>query len=160
MFAQVAVLLLQNYFGPAFFLPRSVSKLLHSCSNLADLDRLQLGSVEVYDYHPPLPLPDPEAPEQSLGDCSICMDAIEVDSALRQSADEKNEGHGFGRHTTSLWAQSARKNYSLAPCHHLFVRQFLKLMRGDIDSEIAPVIVAHCLPRKSEFFISQLVAHH
>ena len=83
---------------------------------------LQLTTADVYDYHPPLPLPDPEAPEQSLGDCSICMDAIEVDPALRGRMDEKGgEGNGLSRHTTSLWAQNARKSYSLAPCHHLFV---------------------------------------
>ena len=50
------------------------------------------------------------------------MDAIEVDPALRGRMDEKGgEGNGLSRHTTSLWAQNARKSYSLAPCHHLFV---------------------------------------
>ncbi|KAI0083737.1 hypothetical protein BDY19DRAFT_975766 [Irpex rosettiformis] len=104
MLAQAAVIILQGYFGPSLFLPR------------------RLTTADVYDYHPPLPLPDPEAPEQSLGDCSICMDAIEVDPALRGRMDEKGDGHGHGlsRHTTNLWAQNARKTYSLAPCHHLF----------------------------------------
>lgn len=31
-----------------------------------------------YDYHPYIPLPDDEAPEPSLGDCAICMEAILV----------------------------------------------------------------------------------
>lgn len=79
---------------------------------------IQVGSVETYNYHPLIPLPDPEAPEQSLGDCAICMDAILVDPALRQRPDEK--GDGLARRTGSLFVQSARKSYSLAPCHHLF----------------------------------------
>ncbi|CAL1715555.1 unnamed protein product [Somion occarium] len=97
---QVAILLLQDLFGPSFFLPRRMVK------------------TTGYDYHPPMPLPDPEAPEQSLGDCAICMDAIEVDPTLRQRPDdEKGVGVGVG----GLWAQAgARKSYSLAPCHHLF----------------------------------------
>ncbi|KAK7683355.1 hypothetical protein QCA50_013617 [Cerrena zonata] len=104
IFLQVAVLLLQDRFGPRFFLPS------------------QMARPTGYDYHPPIPLPDPEAPEQSLGDCAICMDAIEVDASLRQRSgadDEKGNG-GFGR-SGALWAQaSVRKSYSLAPCHHLF----------------------------------------
>ncbi len=71
-----------------------------------------------------MPLPDAESPEQSLGDCAICMDAILVDPALRQRPDEKNDGHGLVRRTGGLFVQSARKSYSLAPCHHLFVRIF------------------------------------
>ena len=82
----------------------------------------QVAKVETYDYHPPMPLPDPEAPEQSLGDCAICMDAIAVDPALRQHADEKGDAHSIARRTGGLLAQNARKSYSLAPCHHLFVR--------------------------------------
>ncbi|KAK7687335.1 hypothetical protein QCA50_009841 [Cerrena zonata] len=104
IFLQVAVLLLQDRFGPRFFLPS------------------QMAKPTGYDYHPPIPLPDPEAPEQSLGDCAICMDAIEVDASLRQRSgadDEKGNG-GFSR-SGALWAQaSVRKSYSLAPCHHLF----------------------------------------
>ncbi|KAI0343001.1 hypothetical protein BDW22DRAFT_1356560 [Trametopsis cervina] len=99
---QVLVILLQEYFGPTLFFPEGMT------------------STNVYNYHPPLPLPDPEAPEQSLGDCAICMDTIQVDSTLRQRPDEKSETHSLARHTTQLWAQSARKSYSLAPCHHLF----------------------------------------
>lgn len=86
-----------------------------------DVIVLQMVRVETYDYHPPMPLPDPEAPEQSLGDCAICMDAITIDPALRQHMDEKSEGSGLARRTGGLLAQGARKNYSLAPCHHLFV---------------------------------------
>lgn len=111
MALQIGILLLQDFFGPTFFLPRKMVK--------------QTG----YDYHPSIPLPDPEAPEQTLGDCAICMDAIEVDASLRQRSgveDEKEKergrSSGFGRSGT-LWAQAGvRKSYSLAPCHHLFVR--------------------------------------
>ena len=124
MFTQVIIILLQGHFGPTFFLPRGVrdtppddSPGLTSSS--------QIVKVETYDYHPPLPLPDPESPEQSLGDCAICMDAITVDPALRQHADEKSEGHSVARRTSGLLAQGVRKNYSLAPCHHLFVSTHL-----------------------------------
>ncbi|KAF5353145.1 hypothetical protein D9758_008759 [Tetrapyrgos nigripes] len=62
---QAIVVVLQECLGPTFFLPKRLS---------------ELATVKTYDYHPPLPLPnpDPEQPEQSLGDCSICMDAIIV----------------------------------------------------------------------------------
>lgn len=102
MLLQAAVILMQGYFSPAFFLPGGVAK------------------VETYDYHPPMPLPDAEAPEQSLGDCAICMDAITLDPALRQHVDEKSDMPSIARRTGGLLAQNARQSYSLAPCHHLF----------------------------------------
>jgi hypothetical protein len=91
---------------------------------------------QTYDYHPPLPLPDPESPEQSLGDCAICMDAIVVDPSLHRSKDgegkEKGEkdhlkGRGGLLHAVQIGvgATAARKNYSLAPCLHLFVSYLL-----------------------------------
>lgn len=70
--------------------------------------RLQWVSDDVYDYHPLLQQPDPEAPEQSLGDCSICMDAILL---------EKDAGK-----SGLLAGASVKRSYALAPCHHLFVR--------------------------------------
>lgn len=75
---------------------------------------LQFATTETYNYHPPLPLSvsDPEAPEQSLGDCSICMEAIHAD-------DPKPLQHVAAG---LLQKVGGRKNYSLAPCHHLFVR--------------------------------------
>jgi len=101
MCIQICVLFLQERLGPTFFLPTRMAK-----------------KTQTYDYHPAIPLPDPEAPEQSLGDCSICMDAIIVDPSLIQKGDdEKEQLLGLGR-----WGQAAsmRKSYSLAPCHHLF----------------------------------------
>lgn len=92
-----------------------------------------------------MPLPDPESPEQSLGDCAICMDAILVDPSLRQrkgkSFDGSNEkfssgGSSSGRSGGLLNAMhvgvggaTARKNYSLAPCHHLFHTECLEKVR-------------------------------
>ncbi|KAI0628206.1 hypothetical protein C8Q77DRAFT_1150309 [Trametes polyzona] len=105
MFVQVLVLFLQEHVDPAFFLPKQMSR------------------AQTYDYHPPLPLPDPEAPEQTLGDCAICMDAILVDPSLRRrskSSDGK-ERPVIGRASGILGkVGAARKTYSLAPCHHLF----------------------------------------
>ena len=99
-----------------------------------------------------MPLPDPEAPEQSLGDCAICMDAIRVDPSLRTRSDDTDSGWDAKTSVTSTGtkkrksSQSSRsgnvigaggildavqkgvgnavnrKYYSLAPCHHLFVR--------------------------------------
>jgi len=106
---------------------------------------IQFAAIKTYDYHPPMPLPDPESPEQSLGDCAICMDAIHVDPSLRsrsKSSDEKGEWDGNSKGKNRWKGKSAgagaaggllnavqmgvggvssRKNYSLAPCHHLFV---------------------------------------
>ena len=94
--------------------------------------------VQAYDYHPPLGLPDSEAPEQSLGDCSICMDAIMVDNPLKKRSksfdvrddfDDKGGSRSGLRKGKSVLdamqrnvgASAARKNYSLAPCSHIFV---------------------------------------
>lgn len=111
-----------------------------------------------------MPLPDPEAPEKSLGDCSICMDAIYVDPSIRLQASqeqekkekEKNTGKGWtgdteggaslrrnasssriNRNTAAsaggffnavqmgVAGSGRRREYSLAPCHHLFVSSVL-----------------------------------
>ena len=102
--------------------------------------------MQSYDYHPPIPLPDAEAPEQSLGDCAICMDSILVDPALRQRPEEKSDG--LARRTGSLFVQSARKSYSLAPCHHLFVSSSLA-MKGRILLKLCSSQHTACLERVS-----------
>ncbi|KAF9018615.1 hypothetical protein BDZ89DRAFT_1139888 [Hymenopellis radicata] len=120
---QGLLVMLQDIFGPTFFVPA------------------RFATVKLYDYHPILPLPDPEAPEQTLGDCSICMDAIQIDPSLvrgRKSIDEKvdtwdtrggtSKRKGKGIHAGALLnavqvgvgSAVTRKSYSLAPCHHLF----------------------------------------
>ncbi|EJF60599.1 hypothetical protein BD309DRAFT_958957 [Dichomitus squalens] len=109
MLLQVFVVFLQEHVDPCFFLPTRVSR------------------VQTYNYHPIIPLPDPEAPEQTLGDCAICMEAILVDPSLRRrskSSDAKERpaiGLPFLRKVTT-----ARKTYSLAPCHHLFHTECLE----------------------------------
>ncbi|KAJ4470118.1 hypothetical protein J3R30DRAFT_1227234 [Lentinula aciculospora] len=133
---QAIVLMLQEYFGPAFFLPKRFS------------------TVNTYNYHPSLPLPDEESPEKSLGDCAICMDAILLDPSLRQTHeissadnwDAKASGADGRRKSSSLRGSGGvidpaglldavqrgvgsavtRKNYSLAPCHHLFHTECLE----------------------------------
>lgn len=106
----------------------------------------------MYDYHPVLPVPDAEAPEQSLGDCAICMDAILLDSSLRRRSEDKIERQmssskvnvkartsGFlnamQKRMVSGGAK-ARKSYSLAPCHHLFVSETLFLLFVRDGSEL------------------------
>ncbi|KAJ3861807.1 hypothetical protein EV359DRAFT_46419 [Lentinula novae-zelandiae] len=134
---QAMVLMLQEYFGPTFFLPKRFS------------------TINTYNYHPPLPLPDEESPEKSLGDCAICMDAIIVDPSLRQTHDTSVSSGNWdakasgadGRRITSniragggaidptglldafqrgVGSAVTRKSYSLAPCHHLFHTECLE----------------------------------
>lgn len=105
---------------------------------------VQYAAVKIYDYHPVMPVSgDVESSDQSLGDCAICMDAIHVDpSVLRRPTSldgksdwEKTSGKGTSKRKTKAGAAggifnavqmgvgsaTGRKNYSLAPCHHLFV---------------------------------------
>jgi len=126
-FQMIVVLLQDTALGPTFFLPR------------------RFASVKMYDYHPVMPLPrdDPESRDQSLGDCAICMDAIHVDPSLhrRTSLDDKSETPIKGANKRKSRASTggilnavqmgvgnatARKNYSLAPCHHLFHTECLE----------------------------------
>ncbi|KAJ7765390.1 hypothetical protein DFH07DRAFT_1014818 [Mycena maculata] len=120
----IVVILQDSAVGPTFFLPQ------------------RYAAVKLYDYHPVMPLPDddPESPDKTLGDCAICMDTIHVDPSLhrRTSLDDKSDwektsakgsGKRKGRAGTGgilnavqkgVGSATTRKNYSLAPCHHLF----------------------------------------
>ncbi|KZP00609.1 hypothetical protein CALVIDRAFT_493843 [Calocera viscosa TUFC12733] len=91
---QVIVLFGQEVFGPAFFLPKSWT------------------TTQTYDYHPPLSPTDTEAPEKSLGDCVICMEPILLGPESTVGA--------TGDKASLLASVGVRKNYALAPCHHLF----------------------------------------
>lgn len=96
-----------------------------------------MAQIQTYNYHPPLPLPDPESPEQSLGDCAICMDAILIDPTHHRHSKSSDSKDKQDSHTHGVAAQrsggilsavgvtGSRKSYSLAPCHHLFVRGFM-----------------------------------
>ena len=85
--------------------------------------------MTTYDYHPPLPLPDSDLPEKSLGDCAICMDIIMVDPSSRRrskSSDQRgnwdDKGPSFRKgNSIGVNVTTARNHYSLAPCSHLFV---------------------------------------
>ncbi|EGO20800.1 hypothetical protein SERLADRAFT_442156 [Serpula lacrymans var. lacrymans S7.9] len=93
---QVIVLILQEQLGPTFFLPK------------------RFTSTKMYDYHPPIPssgVSDPESPDSSLGDCAICMEVIYAEDPRQR----QQVAGGL------LHKVSARRNYSLAPCSHLFV---------------------------------------
>ncbi|KZS94573.1 hypothetical protein SISNIDRAFT_409713 [Sistotremastrum niveocremeum HHB9708] len=101
VFLQVVVMVLQDIFGPSFFMPTSWL------------------TTPPYDYHPVMPLPDIEAPEQSLGDCAICMDAILVHPEISS-----------GEKAGLLMAAAERRTYSLAPCNHLFHTHCLEQWLG------------------------------
>ncbi|KAG9091040.1 hypothetical protein FRC06_000734 [Ceratobasidium sp. 370] len=80
-----------------------------------DMARGSVGlvQVELYDWHPPLPRPDAEAPSASLGDCAICMDDIVLPNPDMDGTKE----------TSSLLAgvgMGMRSVYAIAPCHHMF----------------------------------------
>lgn len=71
-----------------------------------------------------MPTPDSEAPEQSYGDCAICMDSIAVpaEQQKRKHVDMNVGIMSAVQLGVSASGLGGRKNYSLAPCHHLFVR--------------------------------------
>lgn len=107
-----------------------------------------MSETQTYDYHPPLPVPDAEAPEASLGDCAICMDTIRPSRHAHTSSAEEEKGlisgvaSGSSGRLAQIWnavngtarerahvvalTGRGRKNYSLAPCHHLFVSLLLR----------------------------------
>ena len=110
--------------------------------NISQNSCRQFAETKAYNYHPHMPRPT--NPEQSLGDCAICMEAIIVDPPIpgRSSFDledrcsEKESSaplleRGTGKSDSSssilhrtmkiFGASKTRKNYSLAPCCHLFV---------------------------------------
>ncbi|EMD38757.1 hypothetical protein CERSUDRAFT_92794 [Gelatoporia subvermispora B] len=109
MLLQAGTIMLQEHVSPSFFLPGGISR------------------VQTYDYHPQLPPPDPESPDASLGDCSICMDAIHAEHRRARSSDQDRdkEREGLLGLTSSGLLQKvgvgrARRSYSMAPCGHLF----------------------------------------
>ena len=83
-----------------------------------------VNKPQVYDYHPVLPLPDPEAPEQSLGDCAICMEPIVVhpEGVGFGSIGEKSESGGAASVTVGasmLLNAGMRRSYAFTPCSHI-----------------------------------------
>ncbi|KAG0309914.1 hypothetical protein BGZ98_000002 [Dissophora globulifera] len=92
---QVCVLLLQDWLGPRFFVPKKYLP-------------------PIYDYHPILPATDeengrtghgPHAPQQ---DCAICL--LPIDTAPQTGA----------ARLSSVVGSLGRLNYMLTPCGHLF----------------------------------------
>jgi len=136
---QACLVILQDVLGTTFFLPARVRLSSQILVPILKILFFQFAHAKAYDYHPPMPLPDAESPEKSLGDCAICMDAILVDPSMHRSKsfdtredwDETGTssslragmrvGSMFNAMQKGVGATSARKNYSLAPCSHLFV---------------------------------------
>ncbi|KAF7309806.1 RING-type domain-containing protein [Mycena indigotica] len=116
--SQVIVIILQDSaLGPTFFLPR------------------KYAVVKAHDYHPVMPIPDNdvESADLSLGDCAICMDAIYADPSLRRRRTSLDDKGGSGKarsggilNAVHIGGANSRKNYSLAPCHHLFHTECLE----------------------------------
>ncbi|KAG9018045.1 hypothetical protein FRB90_012548 [Tulasnella sp. 427] len=101
---QVMFLVGQEYLGAHFFIPRG-----------------WVTVPEVYDYHPNL-MSDPEAPEQNLGDCAICLEPIVI---RQESASFGNEKGGDGPHNpvgtgaSLLLNAGMRRQYAFTPCSHI-----------------------------------------
>ncbi|KAF9437991.1 hypothetical protein BGZ76_010278 [Entomortierella beljakovae] len=92
---QVGVLLLQDWLGPRFFVPKKYLP-------------------PVYDYHPILPTGDEEsgrtAPTRhAQHDCAICL--LPIDTASQT---------GGATRLSSVVGSLGRLNYMLTPCGHLF----------------------------------------
>ncbi|KAG0202643.1 hypothetical protein BGX28_004903 [Mortierella sp. GBA30] len=94
---QVCVLLLQDWLGPRFFIPKKYLP-------------------PIYDYHPILPPADEESGSRSghghhgpVQDCAICM--LPIDTAPPMA--------GAAR-LSSVVGSLGRLNYMLTPCGHLF----------------------------------------
>lgn len=89
------------------------------------LIHLQFLAAKSYDYHPPLPMPDAEAPQKSYGDCAICMDSIAVPVDLSRRKQVQFDTTAGIMNAVQMGVNASglggRKSYSLAPCHHLFV---------------------------------------
>lgn len=103
MLVEVGLLYLQDILGPSFLLPKS------------------WAATPMYDYHPPMSGADSEAPERSLGDCAICMDSILVESPEKDPSESTVLSASGLLSAVNLGVGArTRRNYSLAPCHHLF----------------------------------------
>ena len=90
------------------------------------IQTLQCGVAQVYNYHPILSTADAEAPDESLGTCAICMEIIHND----KHEENTSGGRGLLHRVSGNDGRPARgrKTYSLAPCHHLFVRSTLTFL--------------------------------
>ena len=118
MLLQTLAVLLQEHVDPCFFLSSRMSR------------------AQPYNCHPAIPLPDLEAPEQMLGGCATCVEAILVDPSLRRrskSSDAKERPAIALQVPFLKKVATAKKTYSLVPRHHLFVSGFFRwvtVMRG------------------------------
>lgn len=117
---QVTVLLLQDTFGPRFFLPKG----------------FWFPELDTWDYHPVLPPHDIENPSGSVGDgdkkdvdCVICFEKIELtgggrrDSIDARTSEKGDEAAGSGGPVGDVLGAArrgaSRMSYMVPPCHHL-----------------------------------------
>lgn len=101
---QVLFLVVQEYLGAHFFIPKG-----------------WISIPEVYDYHPNL-MSDPEAPEQNLGDCAICLEPIVARQEGATFGNEKaGDGHlnPVGTGASLLINAGMRRQYAFTPCSHI-----------------------------------------
>ncbi|KAG0049353.1 hypothetical protein BGZ83_005865 [Gryganskiella cystojenkinii] len=106
---QTTVLLLQDWLGPRFFIPKKfpISSACHQYL------------PPVYDYHPVLPAPSEEAGTAGghgrHQDCAICMLPIDTTSSSTGAV-----------RLSSVVGSLGRLNYMLTPCGHLFHTECLE----------------------------------
>jgi len=93
---QVSLLIGQEYFGSAFFLPKTWEH------------------KKLYNYYISVPAPDAEAPEEALGDCSVCLEPILSRPDLSGLGPPEKEAIAL------LRSVGEPRSYCLAPCNHKF----------------------------------------
>ncbi|KAF8320079.1 hypothetical protein DL93DRAFT_2153098 [Clavulina sp. PMI_390] len=97
MAAQMAMLFSQEYFGATWFLPAKYEQ------------------KKGYEYRATVPIPDAEAPDESLGDCSVCLEPV-----LSPRPDLTGLGPSEKEAVALLHSVSNTRSYCLAPCNHKF----------------------------------------
>jgi hypothetical protein len=69
---------------------------------------------KLYNYYISVPAPDAEAPEEALGDCSVCLEPIIYRRDLSGLGPPEKEAIAL------LHSVSEPRSYCLAPCNHKF----------------------------------------
>ena len=115
----------QEYFGSTFFLPKTVSMIstYHMYATFMYAHPCQWDHKKLYNYYISVPAPDAEAPEETLGDCSVCLEPILSRPDLSGLGPPEKEAIAL------LRSVGEPRSYCLAPCNHKFhaVRIFLFL---------------------------------
>ncbi|WVQ85781.1 hypothetical protein IAT38_007948 [Cryptococcus sp. DSM 104549] len=132
---QIGVMFAQERLGPAFFLPKSMQP------------------PESYNYHPSIPLPDPENPSPfgPSPTCSICYEEVDLHPHHHHPSGARSRSHSPSASTSGAGAGASgsgagqgqgllglgdlglgdkRRSYAVAPCGHVFHTKCLAQWMG------------------------------